>query len=245
MIIGLQIGRKNSKGLVGKNTISIEGLPMAEWSLKAALASKYINKLFISTDDENLKKIALKLGILNIDRPLYLNTDSALGEDVFIYCHDYLQKIFHKKVEILVLLMANAPTISSSMIDQGIEDLKNDEKLDSVVSVSKYNMWSPIRARKISNNGLLEPFVSLDYFRENNIDLNCDRDSQGDVWFADMGVSIIRARNLKNIEYGIPPQRWMGRNISPIKNDGGLDVDYEFQIGQVEYWLRKNKKNII
>ena len=68
--------------------------------------------------------------------------------------------------------------------------------------------------------------------------LNCDRDSQGDVWFADMGVSIVRPRCLDNINEGLLPQKWMGRKIYPLRQWGGLDVDYEWQIPLVEFWLR-------
>ena len=68
--------------------------------------------------------------------------------------------------------------------------------------------------------------------------LTCDRDSQGDVWFADMGASVIRPRNLDHLEEGLLPQKWMGQRIHPIKNVAGLDVDYPWQMPQVEFWLR-------
>lgn len=242
MIIALQIGRKNSKGLPGKNTLNVEGSPLAEWSLKAALGSELIDEVFVSTDDPKLKGIAKNLNVTCIDRPPILNTDIALGEDVFIYCNNYLQKKYKNKIKILVLLMANAPTINTEMINKGIKILNSDETLDSVVTVSKYNMWSPIRARRITKNNLLEPFIDLEYFANKDININCDRDSQGDVWFADMGVSIIRSKNLENINNGTPPQRWMGRNIYPLKNHAGLDLDYDYQLGQVTYWLKNNGK---
>ena len=70
--------------------------------------------------------------------------------------------------------------------------------------------------------------------------LNCDRDSQGDVWFADMGVSIIRPRNLEHLEEGLLPQKWMGQRIYPLKQWGGLDIDYEWQIPQAWFWLGKH-----
>ena len=59
--------------------------------------------------------------------------------------------------------------------------------------------------------------------------LNCDRDSQGDVVFADMGLSVVRPRCFDAMEDGLLPQRWMGRRIAPIESWGGCDVDYEWQ----------------
>ena len=73
------------------------------------------------------------------------------------------------------------------------------------MTVSCYNMWSPLRARKIDEEGLLQPFVPFETFGD-PATLNCDRDSQGDVWCADMGVSIVRPRNLDHLETGCSPR---------------------------------------
>ena len=70
-----------------------------------------------------------------------------------------------------------------------------------------------------------------------------DRDSQGDVYFADMGVSVVRPRCLKHIADGLLPQKWMGQKIYPLIQEAGCDVDYEFQIAQTEYWLQNNSKS--
>ena len=53
-----------------------------------------------------------------------------------------------------------------------------------------------------------------------------------------MGVSIIRPHWLERLQDGLLPQRWMGRKIYPLKQWGGLDVDYEWQIPQAEFWLK-------
>ncbi|CAK0758901.1 hypothetical protein CCP2SC5_2530002 [Azospirillaceae bacterium] len=140
-----------------------------------------------------------------------------------------------------MLLMANAPTISPEIIEDGIQALRQDQTLDSAVTVSCYNMWSPLRARRISDNGVLEPFTPFEAFGDPKT-LNCDRDSQGDVWFADMGVSIVRPRNLDFLENGLLPQKWMGQRIHPLKQVAGLDVDYEWQLPQAIHWLEKNRR---
>ena len=100
-------------------------------------------------------------------------------------------------------------------------------------------MWSPLRARKLSKNGNLVPFVSFKNFG-NPKTLNCDRDSQGDVFFADMGLSVVRTKCLEKMSQGLLPQKWMGKKIYPIKSEGGCDIDYEWQIPSIEYWLKKN-----
>ena len=105
-------------------------------------------------------------------------------------------------------------------------------------------MWSPLRARKLTSDGSLKPFVNFEYFG-NPKTLNCDRDSQGNVYFADMSLSVVRPKCLENLESGLLPQKWMGKKIMPIKSWGGCDVDYKWQIPGVEHWLISNgfKKN--
>ena len=58
-------------------------------------------------------------------------------------------------------------------------------------------------------------------------------------FFADMGVSIVRSINIDNLDSGLLPQKWMGQKIVPIANEGGLDIDYEWQCGQAEWWVNK------
>ena len=102
----------------------------------------------------------------------------------------------------MVLLFCNAPTVSAGLIDQGVELLRARPEFDSAVSVSRYNMWSPLRARKETADGTLSPFVPFETFGDPKT-LNCDRDSQGDVWFADMGLSIVRPKNLERLDDGL------------------------------------------
>jgi len=238
MIIALLMGRKMSKGFPGKNMHKVLGKPLAYYPIKAVKMCPEVDRIYLSTDDESLMQLAEDNGVEIIKRPPELCTDQALGEDVYVHAYNKAKKIAKKPIEIVVLMMCNAPAVTSATISKGIAILKERPDYDSCVTVSKYNMWSPLRARRIDKEGLLRPFVPFETFGDPKT-LSCDRDSQGDVWFADMGASVIRSRCLDNIKKGLLPQRWMGKRIYPLKQLGGLDVDYEWQINQVEYWLRK------
>lgn len=240
MITAVLMGRKGSKGFPGKNLHIISGKPMAYYPINAARKCPEVDKIYISTDDERLMELAHASGAEVIKRPAELCTDAALGEHVYVHAYNTIKDLNKgNEIELIVLLMCNAPTVTSGTISEGIKILKDNAEYDSAVTVSKYNMWSPLRARKIGTDGLLHPFVPFETFGDPKT-LNCDRDSQGDVWFADMGVSIVRPRCLENISQGLLPQKWMGQKIYPLRQWGGLDVDYEWQIPQVEYWLRKH-----
>jgi hypothetical protein len=143
-----------------------------------------------------------------------------------------------REVELFVLLFANAPNVTGELIDRGVEKLRADPALDSAITVSRYNMWSPLRARRLTEDGTLQPFVPFETFGD-PATLNCDRDSQGDVWFADFGVTVIRPKWLEPewLAEGLLPQRWMGQRIAPIESWGGADIDYDWQIPAAEHWL--------
>ena len=238
-VISLLIGRQGSKGCPGKNTTEILGNPLMYYPIKASKDSKYIDHHYVSTDSKDIKSIAIKNNCTVLDRPDSLCTDQDLAEDVFTYNYNYFIEVEKYDIEFLVILMCNAYGITGETIDKGIDILRADPNLDSAVTVSRYNMFSPIRARKINESGLLDPFVPFENIG-NPKDFNCDRDSQGDVWFADMGVSIVRPRCIEKMHEGLLPQVWMGKNIYPLKQEAGLDLDYDWQFGQAEWWINNN-----
>ena len=239
MVVALMLGREGSEGFPGKNTHPVLGRPMMNYPLLAAKSATLVDEIYVSTDSDNIKNIAQEHGAKIIDRPLELATKEALGEDAYVHGFQCISERLGAPPDLMVLLFCNAPTILAKTIDEGIRILLEDPSLDSAVTVSAYNMWSPIRARKEGPDGLLLPFVPFEAFG-NLKAVNCDRDSQGDVFFADMSVSIVRSRCLEDLDFGVLPQRWMGRRIYPLKQWGGCDVDYAWQVPSVEYWLREH-----
>lgn len=240
MIAALLLGRKGSVGFPGKNTFPVLGRPMAVYPMRAARAATLVDRTYLSTDDEVLMELARPEGVEIIERPPELCTKEALGEHAFVHGYEVIRDVAAARgetVEQMVLLFCNAPTVTGELIDRGITALREHPTCDSAVTVSAYNMWSPLRARRLGADGLLQPFVPFEAFGDPRT-LNCDRDSQGDAWFADMGLSVVRPHCLERLEDGLLPQRWMGRRIYAIKQWGGCDVDFEWQIPQVEFWLR-------
>lgn len=241
MIFAIMIGRAGSKGFPGKNIKKILGRRLCEYPLLAAAKSKFINKIYIASDCNVINSYSKKYKTGLIQRPKKLNSSKALGEDVFKFSYEQLklkENLEDRDIKYIVLLFANAATITSSIIDKGITMLNKNKKFDSAVSTSIYNMWSPLRARKLDKKeGNLKPFVPFKVFG-NPKTLNCDRDSQGDVYFADMSVNIVRPHCLEKISEGLLPQKWMGKKIAPIFSQAGFDIDYSWQLPGLKYWIK-------
>lgn len=242
MIAALLIGREGSEGFPGKNLLNVLGRPLCEYPMIAAQETSSVDRVYVSTDSDQIREVASRRDCRLIERPSELASKEALGEDAYVHGYQVIRSELEQageELEMLVLLMCNAPTINASLIEEGIAKLRADSEADSAVTVSVYNMWSPIRARRLNDEGYLDPYVPLELIEDLDT-VTCDRDSQGNVYFADMGTSIVRPHCLENIEEGILPQKWMGRKILPIHNWGGLDMDFAWQIGMLGFWLREH-----
>ena len=152
MHIGLIIGKKLSTGIKGKNLRKILNRPSAEY---AFIASKFsiIDQTFVSTDCPNIKKIGKKYHAHIIDIPKHLCRPSSLTEDVLSHALINIKKKY-KNIKTISLLMANNPAINVKLLNKAINFLKSSKKHDSCFSVVKYNMFSPNRAKKVSNGNI-------------------------------------------------------------------------------------------
>jgi len=207
--------------------------------LMAAKTSKYVKNIFVSTDDDEIAEESKIFGAEHILRPPELCTNKALFEDALLHGFHEVTKRLGKIPEFLVALMCNAPTVNAQLIDEAIEKLRADDEADSAVTVSVFNMWSPMRARKLNDQGYLDPFIPLEFWGDSS-KVNCDRDSQGNVYYADMSHSVCKPRCFDDdMKDGLLPQKWMGKKILPVRNPFGCDIDYDWQIPMVEFWLEK------
>lgn len=237
MITALLCGRKMSKGLRDKNIYPVLGRPLCWYPLQAAAHSKYIDRIYVSTDSEKINRICGEnaKNCRSIPRPDELATDAALLEDVLKHGFDHIEKDLGKPPEALVILLCNAATVLAENIDKAIEILGKDKEVDSVATVNLLNQYSPIRAKKIVNGRLV---TAIDIKKE-GLPVTCDRNCMGDIYFCDGSLWVVRPRCM-DYKSGQLPFCWMGANIVPIVQKGGLDVDDEEGIYTTEKWLMRH-----
>ena len=234
MIVGLLIGKDRSMGLPGKNNRPIVGRPMAEYGLIAGRAVP-VEYMFVSTDSSAIAELGTRYKAQIIERPPELATPESLTEEVLIHAGTEIKKRLGRAPSLVVLVFANCPAIDVELIREGIEALHNNSNLDSAFSVCQYNMFTPNRARRLSGDGIIESFVPPEALGEN---LSSIRGSQGDTYFCDLSVQVLRWRCLEHMDEGMQPFQWMGRRSKALINDYGFDVDSDWQFDVVEKWLR-------
>jgi N-acylneuraminate cytidylyltransferase len=122
--------RGGSKGIPYKNIREICGKPLLYWTAKAASECRYINKLYIATDDEKIASVAKDFGFQNlfvIDRDPLTATDIASSESALL---DFAKKV---EFDYIVFIQATSPLLTSDDLNKGIEKYFNDSA-DSLFS---------------------------------------------------------------------------------------------------------------
>ena len=133
-MIAIIPARGGSKGLPGKNVRLLNGKPLIAYTVDAALSAKNIDRVIISTDDEEIAKIAVQYGAeLPFMRPSELASDTALAVDNYIYTIGRLEKEGGNPIDAFVVLQPTSPLRIAEDIDGAIE-LFEQKKADSVIS---------------------------------------------------------------------------------------------------------------
>ena len=93
------IGRAGSRGFPNKNIKYLLNRRVCEYPLIAASKSKYVDKIFVSTDCPTIRKISKKYGVEFIKRPKRLANSNALGDHVFEHGYNEIKKKLKKKIK--------------------------------------------------------------------------------------------------------------------------------------------------
>ncbi len=91
MIAALLIGRGGSVGLPNKNVYPILNRPLMSYPLLAALNSKFVDEIYVSTDSKKIEEVGKNFNANIIKRPAELATSDALVEDVFTHGYNYIK----------------------------------------------------------------------------------------------------------------------------------------------------------
>jgi len=141
-VLALIAARGGSKRVPRKNIREIGGRPLIAWSIESARASKYLDRLVLSTDDQEIARLAGECGCeVPFLRPAELATDDTPGVEPVLHALEQLPGY-----DYVVLLQPTSPLRSTSDIDEAIETCVN-AGAPSCVSVtpaqeSPYLMYS-------------------------------------------------------------------------------------------------------
>jgi CMP-N-acetylneuraminic acid synthetase len=156
-VIAVIPARAGSKGLPGKNIRPLCGKPLVAWSIESALKSRYVDEVLVSTDGEDIARVAGQFGAkVPFRRPAELAGDSATTLSVVEHALDYYGKL-GRTFEVLVLLEPTSPLREDDDIDNMLERLvARWERFDSIVSLGEVREHPSIMKRL--RGELIEPY---------------------------------------------------------------------------------------
>lgn len=159
-ILGIIPARAGSKRVPGKNMRLLNGKPLVAYALAAALDSRRLTAIAVSSDDESILSFASEYNanIHCIHRPDYLSTDQSTALEYTQHALKFLEEKASLKFDLIVIIQATSPFTTGADIDSVLECLEvtNADCAASVRSVP--HDIHPIKFKRIKN-GLLVPFI--------------------------------------------------------------------------------------
>ena len=158
-IIAIVPARQGSKGLAKKNIINFLGKPLLAWSIEAALQSKYVDKIIVSTDSTEIAGVGEKFGAdIPFIRPSYLSEDSSTSVDVIFHAIEFMSEKLGENFDFVILLEPTSPLRTSEDVYLALEKLIGSPDARSLVSVGE----SESQHNKLQFNITESEFISVE-----------------------------------------------------------------------------------
>lgn len=227
-VLGLIPARGGSKGIPRKNITPLAGKPLIAHTIQAALASQHINRVIVSTDDQEIAVVSQQWGAeVPFLRPPELARDDTPALPV-------IQHMLHQldadwKADIVVYLQPTSPLRTAAHIDAGVEKLLQ-EKADTVVSVVEVpHQYNPVSVMDIQADGSLTPYL--------NQGGNVLRRQDKPHVYARNGPSVLVCTRATIMQQ----QTLYGKRTFPLlmKHEESLDIDTPFDLMLVELVMIK------
>jgi CMP-N,N'-diacetyllegionaminic acid synthase len=153
-VLGLIPARGGSKGVPRKNIRQVAGRPLLTWTIDAARNSSYIDRLVLSTDDDEIAATAIAAGCeVPFRRPASLARDETPGIDPVMHALGELPSF-----DIVVLLQPTSPLRLAADIDGCLERMLA-ESAPACVSV-RHAVDHPYWTYRCDSRGVLLPYFS-------------------------------------------------------------------------------------
>lgn len=221
-VLGLINARGGSKGIPNKNIKYLNGKPLIAYSVIEALACPVIDRVIVSTDSEEIAKVAREYGAETpFMRPPELATDESLQIDTVIHAVEWLEKT-GDVYDYVAILQPTSPLRNAEDIKNTI-DLLIRSGADSAITVTKLRGFHPGGLYSANEEGDLEPFVKTNAAGTNRQKLPQYLLRTGGV-FA-MKVSVLKQRSL----YG---QRTVGA-VVPASRASNIDDMLDWKMAEM------------
>lgn len=161
-VLAIVPARRGSKGLPLKNIRPLAGKPLLAWPIAAARASAHVDRVIISTDDQEFADIAVAHGAdAPFLRPAELASDTAPSIGFILHALDTLAEA-GEVYDYVVLLEPTSPLTEGSDVDAALEQLVAADA-DAIVGVSRLEATHPAFAVRRAEDGSIAPYAAASF----------------------------------------------------------------------------------
>jgi CMP-N,N'-diacetyllegionaminic acid synthase len=228
-VTALLTGRGNNT-LRDKNVLPIFGKPLLFYTANAAKNAVGITKHYVSSDCPKILAAAESCGYEKIIRPDELALPTAQHKDAITHALIEMNARGHQP-DLLVVLLANSPTVLPTWIDSCIDLLIRDPEATAAVPVSIDMDHHPYRAKRIDENGTLRPFFDF-----SGKPISSNRQDLPKSVFLCHNFWVIRVSALSEPQ-GDPPWGFMGKKVLPFLVEESFDIHDMEDVRRAERWL--------
>jgi CMP-N,N'-diacetyllegionaminic acid synthase len=237
LIYSLIPARGGSKAVPHKNIRLLRGKPLIAHSIEISLKCPSIKRTFVSTDSENIAKVARDAGAeVPFLRPAELAQDDTRDLPVFHHFLEWLKQNGVPLPHAIFQFRPTSPSRSVSKIEEAVELLKKNPEADSVRGViepgqNPYKMWT------IGEDGFMRPLLSIPGILE---PFNEPRQSLPKSYWQIGYLDLIRTRTI------LEKNSLTGTHILPLKIDSkdSIDIDDEFSFQLAEFLMERRGSTI-
>lgn len=146
-ILALIPARGGSKGIPRKNIRNFAGYPLIAWSIAAGLQAHTVNRVIVSTDDEEIASVAREYGAETpFMRPAELAQDRTTDLPVFEHALKLLEEIEGYRPQLVIQLRPTSPIRPKDCVDSAVKILLDHPDADCVRGVvpaaqNPFKMW--------------------------------------------------------------------------------------------------------
>lgn len=133
----LIMARGGSKRIPKKNIKILGGRPLIHYTLDCASAITSSEKIYISTDSDEIIEVVEKYGIsVPFKRPKELALDNTNSEDTMLHAIEHYEKL-NVSLDYVVLLQPTSPFRKADHVKEALNIYMKNTDVDMVVSVTK------------------------------------------------------------------------------------------------------------
>jgi CMP-N,N'-diacetyllegionaminic acid synthase len=235
-ILGVVPARGGSKGVPRKNLKPLGGFPLLQHIIRTAEQSKYINRLILSTEDDEIAEAGKEIGIeVPFKRPAELATDNATGIAVIKHALKHFDSM-GERFDGVISLQATNPLMKTETIDRAIA-LWLETGCDSVTAVAQLTKGHPYITKRLSDNGRIENFCEIPA----NAKMH-RRQAREKVYYL-TGALYLRSRELIEAENMDSHYLGLDSRAIVVSELESIDIDtpFDFELAEILYNKLRNQ----